>query len=136
MEPLGVWITFGSGPSIPRACRATRGVRVGPLTPAQQSLIEESRNVLARPDVKLATRPANEAVRTCPLVSVEAQTTPEGVFRHYEVGDEPPGTRWYRYAGLDASLVPVEDCAVADRPGRAVVQIRSRQSVVGSTAAT
>src|SRR5262249_41857139 len=46
VEPIWVWSTFGAGSSIPRACRTTRGVRVGPLTPAQQSLIEESLNVL------------------------------------------------------------------------------------------
>ncbi len=121
VEPIWIWTTFGSGPAIPPACRTSGGVRVGPLTLAQQSLIEESRNILARPDVKLATRPENETVRTCPIVSVEMKTTPDGVFRHYAVGDEPPGTRWYRYSGeRNESLVRIEDCAVAARQhGRA-----------------
>jgi hypothetical protein len=123
VEPLWIWTTFRSEPSIPSACRTSGGVRVGPLTPAQQSLIEESRNILARPDAKLGTRPENETVRTCALVSVETTTTRDGgVFRLYAVGDESPGTRWYRYSGgRDGTLVRIEDCATADRhSGRAL----------------
>jgi hypothetical protein len=123
VEPLWIWTTFRSEPPIPSACRTSGGVRVGPLTPAQQSLIEESRNILARPDAKLATRPENKTVRTCPLVPVETTTTRDGgVFRLYAVGDESPGTRWYRYSGgRHGALVRIDDCAVADRQsGRAL----------------
>jgi hypothetical protein len=98
------------------------GVRVGPLTPAQQSLIEESRSILARPDAKLGTRPENETVRTCPLVSVETTTTRDGgVFRLCAVGDESPGTRWYGYSGgRGGTLVPIENRTVADRHAASV----------------
>ncbi len=117
VEPLWIWTTLGSEPPIPTACRSSGGIRVGPLTRAQQRLIEESRNILSRPDVKLATRPEGETVRTCPLVSVETTKIGEGVYRFYTVGDESPGTRWYRYSARgDASLVRIEDCRSAAVP--------------------
>jgi hypothetical protein len=118
VEPLWIWTTFGAEPPIPSACQTSGRVRVGPLTRAQLRLIEESRTILSRPDVKLATRPEGETVRTCPLVSVETTASGDGVYRFYATGDESAGTRWYRYSGEQkGSLIRVEDCPVPDRTG-------------------
>jgi len=110
IEPIWVWSGLRPWPSLPGACRASDGIRVGPFDAAMEREFEGSRRMLSHPATTLGKEEDPRLLATCPLAERDPLSLGGARYALYLV-DAPPGSRWYRFS-LDGgpALVPIAEC--------------------------